>query len=238
MEVTTQPPDAAGRLTPGSDWDPARPTPAGFVAVAGAAAAAGARTVTIAAHPATPESDAAAEGAGFVATRDMLQLRRRLPVDAEAPVVSVRPFRPGTDDQQWLEVNRRAFTWHPEQGSWTSGDLARHMAEPWFDPNGFLIHDADAMGTIDAFCWTKVHPATGHDPAMGEIFVIAVDPDAHGQGLGRAMVVAGLNHLHARGMTESMLYVERDNTAGLALYASLGFHEHERHRWYSFTVTP
>jgi predicted GNAT family acetyltransferase len=33
------------------------------------------------------------------------------------------------------------------------------------------------------------------------------------------------------------LYVESDNATARALYASLGFHEHERHRWYTRDVT-
>jgi mycothiol synthase len=237
MDVTTHPRDAATGLDAGPAWDPLAPSAAGFAAVADAAAAAGAHVVTIAAHPSTPASDAAAQQAGFHISREMLQLRRDLPVDADALGVTVRAFRPGLDDRQWLDVNRRAFAWHPDQGSWTADDLAQRLAEPWFDPEGFLVHDAGDVGTIDAFCWTKVHPATSDDPAMGEIFVIAVDPDAHGKGLGRAMVVAGLSHLHEAGITTSLLYVEHDNKAGRALYASLGFHEHERHRWYSRTLS-
>lgn len=233
MDVTTQPPEVAARLDPGPDWDPMAPTAAGFAAVADAAAAAGADIVTVAAHPATPASDAAAMHAGFDTTRQMLQLRRDLPVGADLPDVTVRAFRPGIDDQRWLEVNRRAFAWHPDQGSWTATDLTQRMAEPWFDPEGFLVHDAGAVGTIDAFCWTKVHPANNGDPAMGEIFVIAVDPDAHGQGLGKAMALAGLHHLHTIGLTDAMLFVESDNTVGRALYDSLGFATHEPHRWYS-----
>jgi hypothetical protein len=74
MELTTQPPDVATRLDPGPDWDPTRPSAAGFTAVAIAAASSGARVVTIAAHPATSGSDAAAEQSGFETTREMLQL--------------------------------------------------------------------------------------------------------------------------------------------------------------------
>ena len=232
MDLTTRPASAAAGLDLGSQWDPTRPSAAGFAAVAAAAAAAGAQEVTIAAHPATQASDIAAAPAGFDVAREMLQLRRALPVDADPPSVAVRAFRPGLDDQRWLEVNRRAFAWHPDQGSWTASDLARRMAEPWFDPGGFLVHDDELTGDLDAFCWTKVHPATDLGPPMGEIFVIAVDPDAHGRGLGKAMTVAGLNHLHSLGLTAAMLFVESDNHAGRSLYAALGFGEHERHRWY------
>lgn len=163
---------------------------------------------------------------GLRKTRELLQLRVALMEDAVAdaasPPVPVRPFRPGRDEETWLATNRRAFAGHPEQGSWTLEDLRRREGEPWFDAGGFLLHEVD--GRLAAFCWTKVHRA----PALGEIYVIGVDPDFQGRGLGRALTRAGLGHLAARGISTAMLYVEATNTPALVLYRSLGFEEHHR----------
>jgi mycothiol synthase len=168
--------------------------------------------------------------------RELLQLRAPLSPsalqDAASPPVAVRPFRPGRDEEAWLEVNARAFAGHPEQGSWTLADLEHRERAPWFDPRGFLLHEEGTR--LAGFCWTKVHLS----PVLGEIYVIGVDPDYQGRGLGRALTRAGLGHLASRGVPTAMLYVEHANTPALVLYRSLGFAEHHREVQYTGEVEP
>ena len=57
---------------------------------------------------------------GFTKSRELWQMRRSLfaPLPRhECPVgISIRTFRPGMDDEQWLAANAVAFSDHPEQG--------------------------------------------------------------------------------------------------------------------------
>lgn len=175
-------------------------------------------------------SDGIAAALGMHPGRTLLQMHRPLPVDTTTDL-AVRAFRPGHDDVEWLAVNNAAFGWHGEQGGWDLATLQQREREPWFRAEGFLLHEIG--GRIAGFCWTKLHPPTAHDQrTLGEIYVIAVHPDFHGRGLGRALTLAGLGNLHAAGATHAMLYVDGANAAAIALYRDLGFEVSHTHQAY------
>lgn len=171
--------------------------------------------------------DAIATSAGMTLGRRLLQMRRSLPMPG-AVTVKTRAFVVGQDEAAWVRVNNAAFHDHPEQGGWTVDTLLLREAEPWFDPSVFLLHERD--GELAAFCWTKVHGDAR--PPMGEIYVIAVDPSFHGLGLGKALTIAGLDNIAARGLTVAMLHVDAANIAAMSLYTRLGFViHHEDHAY-------
>ena len=183
-------------------------------------------------------ADALAARNGFARIREQLEMGVKLPI-AESPRwpdgTTVRAFVPGADDEAWLRVNNRAFGNHPEQGGWIEATLRRRLAEPWFDVAGFLLA-FDASG-LAGFCWTKVHEAADPADRLGEIFVIGVDPDRQATGLGRALVVAGLQYLAtARACPNGLLYVDAANTPARALYRSLGFAARRTDRSYEREV--
>jgi mycothiol synthase len=166
---------------------------------------------------------------GLEAVRELLQLRASVPEPVEGPpstgsgTVSgsgnaIVPFRVGTDEPAWLELNARAFAAHPEQGGVTRADLDVLMAEPWFDPEDFLVLRDD--GGLAGYCWLKV------EHGIGEFYVVGVSPERQGEGLGRRLVEAGLSRLAERGIRISSLYVEADNEPALRLYRSFGFSDH------------
>jgi mycothiol synthase len=174
-------------------------------------------------HGSFPAAAALAQRLGFERVRDLWLMRRALdaalPVPQVPPEVRLRTFVAGRDEEAFLAVNAAAFASHPEQGGLTRADLELRKAQPWFDAEGFLLAESVTDGRLLGFHWTKVHPG---DPAYGEVYVVAVSPDAQSGGLGSALTLAGLHSLRSRGLTRVLLYVEADSRA-VAVYERLGF---------------
>lgn len=179
------------------------------------------------AHGTLPAAKALAGVLGLTAVRELMQMRRTLRDVPEVDVpagISVRTYQGEVDDAELLRVNNAAFSWHPEQGGWDQADLDERRREPWFDPEGLFLAIDDDTGRLLGFHWTKVH---ADHPGLGEVYVVGVDPDAQGRGLGRLLTVVGIDHLARRlgshPTPEVMLYVEADNAAAVKTYERLGF---------------
>lgn len=160
----------------------------------------------------------------FERSRMLLQMRRPtggpLPAVRVPPGVTIRTFRPGADDEAWVRVNARAFAAHPEQGRLVLADLHERMTEPWFDAAGFFVAERSGPDRLVGFHWTKVHA----DPEpIGEVYVVGLDPDEQGTGLGLALTIRGLAHLAAAGLPAVMLYADETNAGAVRMYERLGF---------------
>ena len=96
-----------------------------------------------------------------------------------------------------------------------AGPDGRAVVRPGGLPAGGREH-----GPLLGFHWTKVHGEVHTADAdqaapprpIGEVYVLGVDPAAHGTGLGTALTLAGLRHLRDRGLRQAMLYVDETNT--------------------------
>ncbi len=187
------------------------------------------------AHGQLPAAQALAASAGLTAVRELHKMARPLTeADLEPTAVTLPPgftaraFEPGRDEQAWRATNAAAFAHHPEQGRMTLADLQDRMTQPWFDPAGFILVEAqDSPREVAAFHWTKVdleQPST-IDPgaSAGEVYVVGVHPAYQGRGLGRPVTALGLAHLAGLGLPEVVLYVDGDNEAALRTYTGLGF---------------
>jgi mycothiol synthase len=183
-------------------------------------------------HGENEAAAALANSFNFEKIRTVLQMQKHL-TDIEKlpdidPTIIIRSFLPGIDSNDWITLNNKVFKDHPEQSDWQLSDLNHRLSEEWFDEKGFFI--ASLNNQMIGSTWTKIHGALTHDhggshdhPAIGEIYITAVDPAYSGNGLGRALTITALNYLKYQGLADAMLYVDLKNIKALNLYNSIGF---------------
>jgi mycothiol synthase len=193
------------------------------------------KNVRLWAHGDQPAAHALATSFGFVKIRSVLQmskeLKQILQIPKLDPGIVIRSFLPGIDSAAWLTLNNEVFKDHPEQGGWQLSDLNIRLGEEWFDEQGFFL--AVINEKLIGSTWTKIHGAHTHShgeeieshahPAIGEIYITAVDQEYSGRGVGRALTISALNYLKYKGLNKAMLYVDFDNKKALNLYQRFGF---------------
>jgi len=190
-------------------------------------------------HGDQPAANSLATSFGFEKIRTVLQMSRALTDIQQLPKLDkevgedivIRSFLPGIDSDSWLLLNNKVFKEHPEQGNWQLVDLNIRLGEEWFDEQGFFL--AEVNKKIIGSTWTKIHGSHTHQheadeeshahPAIGEIYITAVDHEYAGRGIGKVLTITALNYLKYQGLSDAMLYVDFDNKAALNLYQSLGF---------------
>lgn len=179
-------------------------------------------------------ADAAATG---LATAYRMRVSRQLwqmalQLDSVAPQhrsmkppdgIRLRPFRSGADEERLLAVIRDAFGRHPENAAFDAEDLAARAVLPWFDASAILLAEDETSGETLGVHWMKLDRVQG----IGEVYMLAVVATAQGRGVGRLLLLEGLNEMRRRGLALSFLYVDAESVGAVELYRRAGFrHEH------------
>lgn len=92
-----------------------------------------------------------------------------------------------------------------------------------------------SMGkALVAYCWTRPR-RTAHGHA-GVIWMIGVDPDWHGKGLGQAILAESVHRLRDGGAAVIDLTVNEENDSALNLYRQAGFVPTGHTVWYELAL--
>jgi len=198
----------------------------------------GARVV----HVNVPEDNVAAKGLlselGFGFVRRFLDLRLKLSdaqlLAGEQVALPCRHLQPGEEDKL-TEIQNRSFA-----GTWaynpnTAEEIAYRLGLIGCSPEDviLILQEDKPVG----YCWTATN--LGEDAAgtnRGRIFMLGVDPDYRGKGVGKRALLAGLAHLMSKGVEAAELTVDSENAAACALYESVGFKVSSTSAWYEKTL--
>ncbi len=189
----------------------------------GHSAALGARLAHVQTTPEARGAIAFLERAGFAEARRQWQLRLELAdlqrgAPASGPAPAVRRLRPG-EAALIADLQNRAFG-----GSWGFAPNTPAEVDYRLRIGGGSYEDAlilEVEGMPAAYCWTKLETLDGE--RVGIIWMIGALPEMRGRGLGRAMLLAGIQALARRGAQAIELTVYADNTPAVELYKATGF---------------
>lgn len=147
------------------------------------------------------------------------------------PGFPVRHFQAG-EEGRLTEIQNRCFvnTWgyHPN----TEEEMRYVIGHSNCDPKGILL--AYQGDRPIGYCWTRIEYGgkSMAQESQGRIFMLGVDPDYRGTGLGKGLLLAGLFYLKNKGLRVAHLTVDSENRIATALYRSIGFKVYNTSLWY------
>lgn len=176
---------------------------------------------------------------GFGVVRRFLELRLQLS-EVQIPEATHDAYpclhlQPGEEDKL-TRIQNRCFT-----GTWgynpnTTKEIVYRLNSGGRSPEDVVLICENDKPV--AYCWTIIYPENGVDSGKksGRIYMIGVDPDFRGRGLGRIALLAGLSHLKARDVQVIDLTVDSENSPARALYQSTGFKVWTSSLWYEILI--
>jgi len=194
-------------------------------------------------HVNIPEENKAARimlnKSGFKPVRSYLDMKIDLSnidgTEADKAASDCRCFKPG-EEAKLTHLQNRAFA-----GLW--GYNPNTVEEITYRTNLGNCSPEDVVLAYDGdevvgYCWTEIkyegEAAIGK--GKGRIFMIGVDPDCRGRGVGKRVLLAGLAHLKGKGLRVAELTVDSENKAAYTLYLSVGFEVRTSSLWYEKVI--
>ena len=140
---------------------------------------------------------------------------------------TLRQFQGEQESEAMVVLFNQTFIDHWNHHDLTVEQFKYYLSDsnPNYRPEFALIAIA-LDGTYAAFCYCEINPEENKRNGRNEgwIGVLGTRRGFRGRGLGRAMLISGLQQLKAAGVDTAKLIVDAENSSGaLRLYESVGF---------------
>ena len=171
------------------------------------------------------------ESAGFNSVKTYWPMRWEgdSPPSLELPEgFRLRAFQLDKDERTLTELQNAAFGEHWGFCPNTVEEISARVRFKRCDPEGivFIVEN----GRVAGYNWTL--RASTDTKSIGWIAMTGVHPDYRGRGLGRAVVVAGIDYLKSKDVDGVELEVDSENKPATGLYLGLGFRQLGQTAWY------
>jgi ribosomal protein S18 acetylase RimI-like enzyme len=169
------------------------------------------------------------ESCGFIADRYFFTMERSLSLpipESQLPDgFTIRQVRSNEDAEAWVELFNQSFIDHWNHHDLTVESYKHWLTDPDYKPELDLVAVA-ADGTFAAFCHCDISPEDNKRSGRNEgwISTLGTRRGFRRKGLGRAMLLAGMQRLKVAGVDTARLGVDTENPSGAGqLYESVGF---------------
>jgi mycothiol synthase len=175
------------------------------------------------------------ERQGFAPARYFFQMRRPLKDGDPIPEpqfpegYTLRHVANDEDVERWVECFNLSFIDHWDFHPATVERRKHRMSVVYYRPDRDLVAVAPD-GTFAAFCLCSIDDEHNkrNNISEGWIDVLGTRRGHRNKGLGRAILLAGLQKIKENGIDDAMLGVDADNPTGaLGLYESAGFSKYK-----------
>jgi mycothiol synthase len=144
----------------------------------------------------------------------------------------VRSFIVGEDEAVSRHLENESFADEWEYVPVAEGEIEGFVRSPSFRADGvtYAVHDEQVVG--ECWSWMDEQGIAQSGEKQGDIWCLCVHPRHRGRGLGRALLLAGVQWLRQQGMAGATLYVDGANDRARHLYDSVGFVAARTDIWY------
>lgn len=134
-----------------------------------------------------------------------------------------------------FDLTRRAYAEYAtimDAASWAalSGAIDEALASP--QPVERVVAVADGVIVGSAMLYppaTRAYGELAGDAAWPEVRLVAVDPDARGRGVAKALVAECIRRARSAGATDVGLHTSRSMAAAMRMYQRMGFERAPEH---------
>lgn len=166
---------------------------------------------------------------GFAADRYFLTMQRSLEEPLAEPQFpagfTVRSVIAEQDAEAWVEMHNQSFIDHWNHHDFTVEEFKHWSTDPDYRPELDLVAIA-LDGTFASYCYCGIYPEDNKRSGRQEGWVglLGTRRGFRRLGLGKAMLLSGMQKLLAAGMKIAKIGVDYDNPNGARLlYESVGF---------------
>jgi mycothiol synthase len=139
-----------------------------------------------------------------------------------------RSFVVGQDERTSMLIENESFQSEWEFLPVELGEIEGFVHSPCFQAEGviYAVYEEQVVG--ECWSWIDTEAAERH----GDVWCLCVHPRHRRRGLGRTLLLAGVQWLRGQGVPSITLFVDGANDRARHLYESVGFVSVEEQVWY------